>query len=57
MAALDQSTHTLTLSISLAWWLKPYLRTLAALCHVSGMEPNMERVNYWINKAVSVKVI
>lgn len=55
MAALDQSTHTTTMKISVAWWLQPYCYTLAAICAITGREPNYDRVNYWIIKALSVK--
>jgi hypothetical protein len=55
MSALDQSTHTMTLKISLAWWLKPYIYILAAIGALTGQEPNWDRVNYWIGKAVKVK--
>jgi hypothetical protein len=56
MAALDQSTTTLTFKISYAWWLKLYIVTLVTLCHLTGMRPNCERVGYWINRAIKVKI-
>lgn len=58
MAALDQRTVTLTMKVSIAWWwLKPYFYILATVCALTWLEPNYERVNYWINKAVKVKVL
>jgi hypothetical protein len=54
MASLD-NTVTFTLNVSIAWWLTPYFYLLATMCAITGREPNYDRVNYWIGKAVKVK--
>lgn len=46
---------TMTIRISLAWWVAPYLRTVAFMCHLAGAEPNMERVGYWVVKGIKIK--
>lgn len=46
---------TCALKIHVAWWLKPYFYVLATIHAVTGCEPNYERVQYWIRKAVTVK--
>lgn len=46
---------TMTIRISLAWWVTPYLRTLAFLCWMLGTEPDMERVGYWVGKGIKIK--
>lgn len=45
----------LTFKVRIAWWLKPYFYVLATISAITGMEPNYERVNYWIKRAVTVK--
>lgn len=51
------AASTLTLKVSVAWWLKPYCYMLATISALTGMEPDWERVNYWIGRAVRVKVV
>lgn len=47
---------TLKCKVTVAWWLKPYFYCLASIAALTGLEPNYERVNYWINKAVKVRL-
>ncbi|ATQ78293.1 hypothetical protein CR152_30115 [Massilia violaceinigra] len=51
----EQPARTITcaLNVRVAWWLMPYLRTLAFICAVTGMEPNMNRVKRVIDKGVT----
>jgi hypothetical protein len=44
-----------TTEVRIAWWLKPYFYMLALICAFTGREPNYERVQYWIRKAVTKK--
>lgn len=41
-----------TVKVRIAWWVKPYLRTVLFLCLVFNAEPDMERVRYWVQKGV-----
>ena len=52
----ETAAHTITcaLNVRVAWWLMPYLRTLAFICAMTGMEPNMDRVRRVIDKGVTV---
>jgi hypothetical protein len=50
------ATMTLKLRVKVAWWIKPYLYGVITMCAITGCEPNQERVQYWISRAVSVKV-
>lgn len=43
---------TVTITIRLTWWLRIYLMTIALLCEITGMEPNMDRVGFWIKKGI-----
>jgi hypothetical protein len=53
MATISQ----LTLKVSIAWLLPVYLHTLKTLCEITGMEPNMGRVGYWVSKALKTEVV
>jgi len=48
---------TVKLSVSVAWWLKPYLYALAAFCWMTGLEPDMQRLEAMCMRAMSVKVV
>jgi hypothetical protein len=54
---MAQHGTTLTLKVSIAWWLPVYLQTLKTLCQITGMEPNMERVGYWVSRALKTEVV
>lgn len=54
MAAIPQ---TITLDVRIAWWLRHYLFGVATMCALTGMEPNPDRLHYWIDKGVTVKVV
>lgn len=41
---------------SVAWWVGPYIYVIAALCSATGMEPNLDRMHYWIMKGITVRV-
>ena len=47
----------LTLKVRIAWWLKPYFYALATISALTGLEPNYDRVNYWINKAMRLEIV
>lgn len=53
---MTTNTRTVTLRLRRAWWLTPYFWMVAAMCAITGCEPNMERVTYWVNKALSVEI-
>jgi hypothetical protein len=55
--ATKKLTVDVTFRVGLAWWLKPYFYVLATLCAITGIEPNYERVNYWIDRAIKIRVI
>ena len=43
--------------IRTAWWLFPYLNLVGALCYLFGVEPNMDRFNYWVHKGLAFKLV
>ncbi|MGT2433520.1 hypothetical protein ACU4HD_40790 [Cupriavidus basilensis] len=44
------------LSVRYAWWLKPYLRVLAFCCVVAGTQPDQEKLEAKIRRAIRVVV-
>lgn len=40
--------------LHLAWWVPYYLRTVGFLCGLFDLEPNEERVMYWVSKGIRV---
>jgi hypothetical protein len=47
----------LIVKVKVVWWLPVYLQTLKTLCEITGMEPNMERVGYWVSKALKTEIV
>lgn len=48
------AVSTVTITLRLAWRLRLYLSTLMLLCHLTGMEPNMARATFWIQKGIKI---
>jgi hypothetical protein len=48
------AVRAVTITLRLTWWLRIYMSTLALLCYLTGMEPDMERVGYWIKKGIRI---
>jgi hypothetical protein len=47
--------RTLVVTLTVTWWLRLYLRTLATLCRALSTEPDMERVSYWLAKGIKIE--
>jgi len=48
---------TITVRATLAWWFTPYIYCLAACCAIMNCEPNEDRLNYWIDRALRLEVV
>jgi len=46
---------TITLSIHVAWWLRWYLSGVAMTCAITGLDPDMDKVERVILKALAVR--
>ena len=51
------SATVMHIEMRVAWWLFPYLNTVGALCCLFGVEPNMDRFNYWVHKGLAFKLV
>ena len=49
--------QTLECKVSVAWWLIPYLRTLAAFCVLTGMEPDWKRLETMCLRAMTFRMV
>lgn len=50
------STEQITLTIKVSWWVKWYIRGVAYMCALTGQDPDMDKVAYWVRKGLLVKV-
>ncbi|WP_166893564.1 hypothetical protein [Massilia sp. CCM 8734] len=52
---MTKHTVICTLTVHRAWWVLPYLNTLAFMCALTGLEPDLRKVNRMIEKGVTLK--
>lgn len=52
---VEMAQTSITLRITMAWWWKPYVYGLATMAAITGREPNWERVNVWVKRAMKVR--
>ncbi|QXF03600.1 MULTISPECIES: hypothetical protein [Xanthomonas] len=48
---------TLHVRIRVRWWLRYYLYAVCLACMLTGMEPNQERVGWWVRRGVRIKLV
>ena len=47
---------TVTMTAWVAWWLKPYLFVWSIVCEVMGCDPDPEKLEATVLKAIRIKV-
>jgi hypothetical protein len=47
---------TVSLSVHVAWWVCPYIRALALVCWLTGMEPDMDKFGATVRRGFKVVV-
>ncbi|MCE3605835.1 hypothetical protein LXA47_19820 [Massilia sp. P8910] len=52
---MTTTTTTISLKVRKAWWLMPYLHTLALFHALTRTEPNWARIKRLIRKGVTVE--
>lgn len=40
-----------------AWWLKPYMHVLAFLCFVTNQQPDWDKFERTVKKAIRLKIV
>ena len=46
---------TITVTVRVRWWLRLYLYGVTWCCWITGCEPNLDRVGYWIMRGVRIE--
>ena len=49
------ATCPITLKVHVAWWIKPYCYLLSCFCAITGMEPDMEKIERTIHKGITIR--
>ncbi len=44
----------ITLHFKISWWVRVYINTIAAICWLTNMEPDMDRVAFWVGKGIKL---
>ena len=47
---------TLTARVTFAWWWRPYVYGVAFTCWLTGMQPDPERIGYWMKRAARIHI-
>lgn len=42
--------------LHVAWWVYPYLQSVALFARLVDMEPDMQKVGYWVEKGITAEV-
>lgn len=50
-------SETVTASIGWRWWVRWYLRAVVWFARVTGMEPDWQRVEWWIRRGLVVRLV
>lgn len=45
-----------TISVFVAWWLRWYIVGVALMCRMTGCAPDVERVAYWVRRAIRMRI-
>lgn len=47
---------TLTVTIRMAWWVKPYLCGVLLTAWLTGRQPDPDRVGAWVQRGMTMKM-
>lgn len=47
---------TVTISIKVAWWVKPYLCGVLLMSRLTGLQPDPDRVGAWVQRGMIMKM-
>ena len=46
---------TITLTVKVAWWVRPYLYSLVLMSRLTGLEPDLDKVEAVVLKGLRVR--
>ena len=47
--------HTVTVRVSIAWWLRWYLTGVIATSWLTGLQPDTDMVAWWVRRAIRMR--
>lgn len=56
LAYLVNPIRICQVTIHRAWWLGLYTGSIKVMILLTGQEPNWERVEFWVRKAIQVRI-
>jgi len=48
-------TKTVTMQVRVRWWVKHYLAAVALGCYLTGRQPNVDRVSWWLDRGIRLR--
>lgn len=50
-------TETMVVRIHVAWWVLWYLASVALTSQVTGLPPDLRKVDFWVSRGVRVREV
>lgn len=50
-------TGQLIVDVKISWWLRYYLIGVSMMCYLTGAQPDYDKIDYWISRAVKIKAL
>lgn len=51
------SDRAVVMQARVRWWLKWYIRSVVLAANLTGLEPNWDRLEFWIRRALHWRVV
>ena len=48
---------SMTIKVKVKWWLKLYLSGLIMICWLTDNEPDVDKVQFWLNKGIKLEKV
>ncbi len=49
--------RSVVMQVRVRWWLKWYIQSIVLVANLTGLEPNWERVEFWVRRAVHLREV
>lgn len=54
---MNAPARSITCQVYVAWWLRWYIAGVALMSALTGLEPDMQKVEFWAGRAVRVREV
>ena len=51
-----KGSTSITVSVKLSWWLPAYIACVRFVSEMTGLEPDMDRVEVWIRRGIKLQL-